>query len=86
MNSEQKLSVKNRSTGPVGNRSTGRSTGVVVEIYQSVEKILTGSISDLNSCLLVQNFKMTCIIIGFILDFLKSMLNKKVHVLMVTAY
>ena len=86
MNSEQKVSVKNRSTGAVGNRLTGRSTGVVVEIYQSVEKILTGSISDLNSCLLVQNFKMTCIIIGFILDFLKSMLNKKVHVLMVTAY
>ena len=55
LNSEQKSSVKNRSTGPVRNRSTGpvrnrltgRSTGVDFEIYRSgrVEKILTGSIS-----------------------------------------
>ena len=41
--SEQKPSVKKRSTGPVKNRSTG----VDFEIYRSgrVEKILTGSIS-----------------------------------------
>ena len=46
LNSEQKPSVKNRSTGPVRNRSTGRSTGDDFEIYRSgrVEKILTGSI------------------------------------------
>ena len=48
LNSEQKLSAKNRSTGPVRNqstgRSTGRSTGDNFEIYRSsrVEKILTG--------------------------------------------
>ena len=55
LNSEQKPSVKNRSTGSVRNRSTGsvrnrstgRSTGDDFEIYRSggVEKILTGSIS-----------------------------------------
>ena len=40
LNSEQKPSVKNRSTG--------RPTGVDFEIYQSgrVKKILTGSTSD----------------------------------------
>ena len=47
LNSEQKTSVKKRSTGPVRNRSTGRSTGDDFEIYRSgrVEKILTGSTS-----------------------------------------
>ena len=46
LNSEQKPSVKNRSTGPVRNRLTGRSTGVDFEIHRSgrVEKILTGFI------------------------------------------
>ena len=50
LNSEQKLSVKNRLTGPVRNRSTGRSTGDDFEIYRSgrVEKILTGSISGMH--------------------------------------
>ena len=45
LNSKQKPSVKNRSTGPVRNRSTGDD----FEIYRSgrVEKILTGSISGL---------------------------------------
>ena len=45
LNSEQKLSLKNRSTGPVRNRSTGND----FEIYRSgrVEKTLTGSISGL---------------------------------------
>ena len=47
LNSEQKPSAKNRLTGPVKNRSTGRSTSDEFEIYRSgrVEKILTGSIS-----------------------------------------
>ena len=47
LNSEQKPSAKNRLTGPVKNRSTGRSSGDDFEIYRSgrVEKILTGSIS-----------------------------------------
>ena len=51
LNSEQKPSVKNQSTGPVRNLLTGRSTGVDFEIYRSgrVEKILTGSISALDS-------------------------------------
>ena len=42
-------SAKNRLTGPVKNRSTGRSTGDDFEIYRSgrAEKILTGSISAL---------------------------------------
>ena len=46
LNSEQKLSVKKRLTGPVRNRSTG----VDFLIYQSdrVEKILTGSITLLS--------------------------------------
>ena len=35
LNSEQKPSVKNRSTGPVRNRLTGRSTGDDFEIYRS---------------------------------------------------
>ena len=49
LNSEQKPSAKNRLTGPVKNRSTGRSTGDDFEIYRSgrVEKILTGSISGM---------------------------------------
>ena len=49
LSSEEKPSVKNRSTGPVKNRMTGRSTGEDFEIYRSgcVEKILTGSISVL---------------------------------------
>ena len=48
LNNEQKPSAKKRLTGPVKNRSTGRSTGDDFEIYRSgrVEKILTGSISD----------------------------------------
>ena len=39
---------KNRLTGPVKNRSTGRSTGDDFEIYRSgrVENFLTGSISE----------------------------------------
>ena len=43
LNSEQKLSVKKRSTGPIRNRLTGRSTGDDFEIYRSgrVEKIPT---------------------------------------------
>ena len=47
LNSEQKPSVKKQLTGPVRNRSTGRSTGDDFEIYRSgrIEKILTGSIS-----------------------------------------
>ena len=47
LNSEQKPSAKNQLTGPVKNRSTGRSTGDDSEIYRSgrVEKILTGSVS-----------------------------------------
>ena len=46
LNSEQKPSAKNQSTGPVRNRSTGDD----FEIYRSgrVEKILTGSISGSN--------------------------------------
>ena len=49
LNSEEKPSVKNWLTGPVKNRSTGRSTDDDFEIYRSgrVEKILTGSISAL---------------------------------------
>ena len=35
LNSEQKPSAKNRLTGPVKNRSTGRSTGDDFEIYRS---------------------------------------------------
>ena len=38
LNSEEKPSVKNRSTGPVRNRSTGRSTGNDFEIYRSGRK------------------------------------------------
>ena len=51
LNSEEKPLVQNRLTGPVKNRSTGRSTGDDFEIYRSgrVEKILTGSISVPNS-------------------------------------
>ena len=47
LNSEQKPSVKKRSTGPIRNRSTGRSIGIDFEIYRRgrVEKILTCSIS-----------------------------------------
>ena len=47
LNSEQKPSVKNWSTGPVRNWSTGRSTGDDFEIYRSgrVQKILIVSIS-----------------------------------------
>ena len=50
LNSKEKL-VKKRSTGPVRNWSTGRSTGDDFEIYRSgrVEKILTGSISGLKT-------------------------------------
>ena len=64
-NSEQKPSVKNRSTGQVRNRSTGqvrnrstgRSTGDDFEIYRSgrVEKILTASISGFKSIAYVLN-------------------------------
>ena len=56
-NSEQKPSVKNRSTGPVRNRSTGRSTGDDFEIYRSgrVEKILTASISGFKCIAYVLN-------------------------------
>ena len=38
LNSEEKPSVKKRSTGPVGNRSTDRSTGDDFEIYRSGRK------------------------------------------------
>ena len=34
LNSEQKPSVKNRSTGTVSNRSTGRLTDIDFEIYR----------------------------------------------------
>ena len=48
-NSEQKLSVKNRSTGPVKNRSTGCSPAgqpaMILKFTGRAEKILTGSIS-----------------------------------------
>ena len=56
LNSEQKPSAKNRLTGPVKNRSTGRSkTGrpagqpvMILKFTGRVEKIRTGSISDPN--------------------------------------
>ena len=63
-NSEQKPSVKNRSIGPVRNRSTGRSTDDDFEIYRSgrVKKILTGSISALYS--LFQN-KVSLLVLNY---------------------
>ena len=50
-NSEQKPSIKNRSTGPVKNRSTGQFTGRSIgkdfEIYFSGRENLDGSISGM---------------------------------------
>ena len=50
LNNAQKPSVKKRSTEPIRNRSTSRSTSVDFEIYRlsRVEKILIGSISGSN--------------------------------------